>query len=97
MAGVLGQWRAGFTYLALMLLVLGAYTYMNSTKWAGHAEKVNIELDTRTAEDFNLAELEARAASLSPTSRIVSGKGPIHVMPASTTICANSASSDKKP
>ena len=63
MAGVLGQWRAGFTYLALMLLVLGAYTYMNSTKWAGHAEKVNIELDTRTAEDFNLAELEARAAS----------------------------------
>lgn len=63
MAGVLGQWRAGFTYLALMLLVLGAYTYMNSTKWAGHAEKVNVELDTRTAEDFNLAELEARAAS----------------------------------
>ena len=63
MAGVLGQWRAGFLNIALMLLVLGAYTYMNSTAWAGHAEVVNAELDARTAEDFNLAELEANAAA----------------------------------
>lgn len=39
----------------------------------------------------------ARAMSLSPTKRMVSGIGPIQVMPASVTCWAKSASSDKKP
>lgn len=64
MAGVLGQWRAGFLNIALMLLVLGAYTYMHSTNWAGHGEAVNAELDARTAEDFHLAELHEQEMGL---------------------------------
>ena len=38
-----------------------------------------------------------RAETLSPSALIAEGGGPIHVNPASITLCANTAFSDKKP
>ena len=38
-----------------------------------------------------------RAVTLSPSAAMDSGDGPIHVMSASMTFCANSAFSERKP
>ena len=38
-----------------------------------------------------------RASTFEPSARMVAGCGPIHVMPASMTACANSAFSARKP
>ncbi len=56
MAGVLGQWRAGFTALAVTLLVLGAYTYMNSANFAPQAAEVRAELTSMIEAEFPMAE-----------------------------------------
>lgn len=47
MAGVLGVWRAGFVNIMLMLLVIGAYAYMNAPAYAEQAAAVSRELTTR--------------------------------------------------
>ncbi len=62
MAGVLSSWRVGFINIALMLLVIGAYTYMNSPKWRHKAEIVQAELEMRTSEEFKINELNAQLA-----------------------------------
>ncbi|MBQ9445735.1 MAG: hypothetical protein IJU61_04010 [Victivallales bacterium] len=56
MAGVLGQWRAGFMGIALMLMVIGAYTYMNSSHYATHAAAVHQEIHEMVQEEFPLPE-----------------------------------------
>ena len=56
MAGVLGQWRAGFMGIALMLMVIGAYTYMNSSHYASHADAVHQEIHEMVQEEFPLPE-----------------------------------------
>ena len=60
MAGVLGQWRTGFTSLAIMLLALGAYAYMNSASFAPQAEQVREELVSMVNEEFPVTELSTR-------------------------------------
>ncbi len=67
MAGVLAQWRAGFQGLALMLLVIAAYTYMNSSSYKDRAQMVNDELDVMVAQEFaytpdQVAYLEEKGA-----------------------------------
>ncbi len=64
MAGVLASWRTGFLNISLMLLVIGAYTYMNSKTWEQGRTAVLTELDMRTAEDFRLQEKEQRTQAL---------------------------------
>ena len=44
MGGVLGVWRNGFQTVALLLLVFGAYVYMNHADFASQAAEVNAEL-----------------------------------------------------
>ena len=44
MGGVLGVWRNGFQTVALLLLVFGAYVYMNHADFASQAAAVNAEL-----------------------------------------------------
>lgn len=68
MAGVLGSWRVGFLNIAMMLLVIGAFTYMNSNHWAPQRDLVMHELDTRTAEDFGIPALEAQLSLFQPES-----------------------------
>lgn len=68
MAGVLASWRAGFLSISLMLLVIGAYTYMNSKAWEPQQREVRQELEMRTGEDFQLAEKEKALALFSPDS-----------------------------
>lgn len=47
MGGVLGTWRGGFTTLMVMLLALGAYTYLNHPDFATGAAEVRTELAQR--------------------------------------------------
>ncbi len=44
MGGVLGVWRSGFQTVALLLLVFGAYVYLNHADFAPQAAQVNAEL-----------------------------------------------------
>jgi SSS family solute:Na+ symporter len=44
MAGVLGAWRAGFTYICITTLLLGAYTYLNHPDFLAGAAVVKAEL-----------------------------------------------------
>jgi len=62
MAGVLGSWRAGFLRISLMLLVIGAFTYMHATNWAPQRANVESELALRSAEDFKVEKLSAELA-----------------------------------
>ncbi|MGN0866882.1 MAG: sodium:solute symporter [Oligosphaeraceae bacterium] len=64
MAGVLASWRTGFLNISLMLLVIGAYTYMNSKTWESGQKAVMEELTLRTAQDFHLEEKEQRTQAL---------------------------------
>lgn len=63
MAGVLGAWRAGFNNLMLMLLVIGAYTYMNAPVYADQAAAVTHELATRITPE-SVGGLEQTAVTL---------------------------------
>lgn len=45
MGGVLGVWRNGFQTVAILLLVFGAYVYMNHADFSAQAAQVNAELD----------------------------------------------------
>lgn len=47
MAGILGTWRSGFIMTMLMLLVIGAYTYMNVPSYSAQASAVTQELTSR--------------------------------------------------
>lgn len=47
MGGVLGAWRSGFSTLTIMLLVIGAYTYLNHPDFAADANSVHTELTSR--------------------------------------------------
>lgn len=47
MAGLLGSWRMGFTYLMIMLIVIGAYTYMNASAYTAEAQAVSSALAER--------------------------------------------------
>lgn len=62
MAGVLGAWRGGFLNISLMLLVIGAFTYMNSKRWEPQKLQVEQELAIRSAEDFHVDQLAAEVA-----------------------------------
>lgn len=55
MAGVLGQWRGGFQTIALMLLVIGAYTYLNTNTYVNEAAAVTQEVTARAYEDLQLS------------------------------------------
>ena len=64
MAGVLGSWRSGFTYLTLTLLCIGAYTYLNSQHYAARAETVHRDIDGMVAAEFpmtaDMSEIEQK-------------------------------------
>lgn len=47
MGGVLGAWRGGFLGLVVLLLAIGAYTYMNNPEFASGAAAVQQELTDR--------------------------------------------------
>lgn len=64
MAGVLAQWRAGFSWLAITLMALGAYTYMNSAAFEPKAGAVRQELTAVVSSEFPIpAQAEAETAS----------------------------------
>ncbi len=52
MAGVLGSWRAGFQNIALMLLVICAYTYMNAPRYDEQRKEVEGELKSMVSTEF---------------------------------------------
>lgn len=45
MGGVLGQWRAGYSTLMVMLLAIAAYTYMHHPDFAPQAAEVRAQLE----------------------------------------------------
>lgn len=47
MAGILGAWRFGFTYICITVLLLGAYTYLNHPDFLSGAAAVKAELINR--------------------------------------------------
>jgi len=47
MAGVLGAWRGGYTWVAFSLMAVAAFTFMNHPDFAGKAEAVTSELAAR--------------------------------------------------
>lgn len=52
MAGVLGSWRSGFQTIALMLLVICAYTYMHAPRYEEQRKVVDSELTSMISEEF---------------------------------------------
>ena len=49
MAGLLSTWRAGLTFLMVMLLGFAAYTYMHHADFAADAASVRLELESLAA------------------------------------------------
>ena len=63
MAGVLGVWRSGFNYLMLMLLVIGAYTFLNAPAYSDQAAAVTGELAARITPE-SVGGMEQTALTL---------------------------------
>lgn len=51
MAGILGSWRNGFSYLMLTLMALFMITVMLSERFAGEARQIRIDLVNKVAEE----------------------------------------------
>ncbi len=51
MAGILGSWRAGFSYIMCILIGIAIITTMNHSHFSGQARKIRIELSGRIAEE----------------------------------------------
>lgn len=47
MAGVLGTWKFGFTYICITMLLVGAFTYLTHPDFAQGAASVHAELESR--------------------------------------------------
>ena len=68
MAGVLGMWRGGFTTLMVMLLVIGAYTFMHHPKYKEKADAVQTELVDRINFDSQATTETIRNQMLVPVA-----------------------------
>ena len=52
MAGILGNWRGGFAYMMVTLLVLSVITVMNHKDFAGTADTIRHELSARVVDEI---------------------------------------------
>lgn len=51
MAGILGAWRNGFAYVALVLVALFMFTIMHGGRFADEAQKIRVALVDKAAEE----------------------------------------------
>ena len=57
LAGVLGNWRAGFSGMMLVLLGISAYAYMNGNHYRSEAREVRAVLAAKVSEEITGAEI----------------------------------------
>jgi len=82
MAGVLGTWRGGFQSIALLLLVVCAYTYMHAQKYEAQRNAVDQELNALVSEEFPYSQEMADYVAALPDGKI----GADDVSPIATEI-----------
>lgn len=78
MAGILGAWRSGFSYVMLMVIAVMVITIMNHQNFSGRAKNIRDTLVTKAAEE-TIADPVERAAAVAAGTAIPERKHQIGV------------------
>lgn len=78
MAGILGAWRSGFAYVMLTLLALFMVTVMLSSRFAGEAREIRVDLVSHVSKEV-IPDKKVREEILSSVKKIPEAKHTIGV------------------